>query len=154
MMPDQRATIENFSIVESASKAILLLYTHGFLTASERNAARKRLGKATVKKSLTVEPVRYRYKMGGDGNAQGCYACGSPPIDWCDDPWGKLPWIVTLKDSGNWRFLIDRRDHVNPDMFSGFKINNYGNIGNASRTTGEGGRLALHRSHFIEDLPE
>lgn len=62
-----------------------------------------------------------------------------------------LPRVVTLKDSGGWRFLIDRQDPNNPDMFSGFKIDANGSIGQGpSRTTGEGGRLNLHRSHFEE----
>jgi hypothetical protein len=65
-----------------------------------------------------------------------------------------LPWIVTLKSSGGWRFLVDRRDPQNPDLFSGFKIDNHGSIGRGpSLTTGGGGRLNLHRSHFCEHLP-
>lgn len=62
-----------------------------------------------------------------------------------------LPRIATLKESGGWRFLIDRQDPNNPDMLSGFKIDINGSIGNGpSLTTGEGGRLNLHRSHFEE----
>lgn len=62
-----------------------------------------------------------------------------------------LPQIATLKNSGGWRFLIDRQDPNNPDMLSGFKIDRNGSIGDGpSLTTGEGGRLNLHRSHFEE----
>lgn len=60
-----------------------------------------------------------------------------------------LPRVATLKNSGGWRFLIDRQDPNNPEMFSGFKIDRNGSIGDGpSLTTGEGGRLNLHRSHF------
>lgn len=104
---------------------------------------------ATVNQDLTVEHVRNRYKLG-----EPCGACGGLPGDWAFDPWENLPWIVTLSESGNWRFLIDRRDPVNCDMFSGFKIDGMGSIGDGiSQTTGNGGRLNLHRSYFMEDLP-
>lgn len=64
---------------------------------------------------------------------------------------GPLPRIATLKESGGWRFLIDRQDPNDPDMLSGFKIDRNGSIGNGpSLTTGSGGRLNLHRSHFEE----
>jgi hypothetical protein len=104
----------------------------------------------TVKQDLTVEPVSNRYKLG-----QPCGGCGGMPGDWAFDPWESLPWIVTLSESGNWRFLIDRRDAVNRDMFSGFKIDGHGSIGDGiSQMSGNGGRINLHRSYFIEDLPE
>lgn len=86
---------------------------------------------------------------------ESCHSCGALPCDWTSDPWGTLPWIVTLKESGQWRFLIDQRDEANRDMFSGFKIDLRGSIGEGpSRTTGAGGRVNLHRSYFIEGLPE
>lgn len=95
--------------------------------------------KPTIKQTLTVPRL--------------CHACGALPCDWGDNPWAQLPWIVTLNDSGNWRFLIDRRT-ANLDVFSGFKIDAYGSVGDGiSRTTGAGGRLNLHRSFFVEDLP-
>ena len=104
---------------------------------------------AAVKSGLAVEPVSNRYKLG-----QGCGSCGALPSDWANDPWENLPWIVTLAESGNWRFLIDRRDPINRDMFSGFKINRLGSIGDGiSWGSGAGGRLNLHRSYFLEDLP-
>lgn len=84
-----------------------------------------------------------------------CWACGSLPCDWGETPWGSLPWIVTLKESSWRRFLIDRRDAGNPDMFSGYVINALGSIGDGiSLGTGSGGRLNLHRTHFIEELPQ
>lgn len=83
-----------------------------------------------------------------------CHSCGALQCDWVNNPWGHLPWIVTLAESGGWRFLIDQRSPDNRDMFSGFKIDANGSIGKGpSLTTGSGGRLNLHRSHFIEDLP-
>ena len=104
---------------------------------------------ATVKQDLTVEPVRNRYKLG-----EPCGACGGMPGDWAFDPWENLPWIVTMNYAHFPRFLIDRRDSANRDMFSGFKINRHGSIGEGiSLTTGSGGRLNLHRSYFLEDLP-
>ena len=84
----------------------------------------------TVKYCLTVEPVSNAYKFGA------------------------LPWLVTMKESGGWRFLIDSRDPDNRDMFSGFKINAHGKISEKSLTTGEGWRYNYHRSYFIEELPE
>ena len=100
--------------------------------------------------SGAVEVVSNRYRLG-----QGCGSCGALPSDWVDDPWRILPWIVTLKDSGNSRFLIDRRDLINREMFSGFKINAKGCIGDGiSLMSGNGGRLNFHRSYFLEDLPE
>lgn len=85
---------------------------------------------------------------------ESCHSCGALPCDWTNNPWRELPWIVTLKDAGGWRFLIDQRSNENRDMFSGFKINASGSIGDGiSKTTGEGGRLNLHRSYFVEDLP-
>lgn len=108
---------------------------------------------ATVKPDLTVEPVSNRYKF-KDGECHLCWACGALPIDGGLQAWEKLPWIVTLSESGGWRFLIDSRDPNNPDMFSGFKINAHGSIGKGiTLTTGSGGRINLHRSHFMEDLP-
>lgn len=131
------------------SEAITKLYTFGLINEQAKNHARKKL--------LAIapdEPVSYRYKLGEDGNGQGCFACGCGPIDFIQDPWASLPWIVTLKESGHQLFLIDRRDEKNTDMFSGFKIIGNGSIGNGiSATTGSGGRLNLHRSHFEEDLP-
>lgn len=109
------------------------------MTSTKLSVVKQSLQTGTVKKTLTVEC---------------CHSCGGLPIDWVNNPWARLPWIVTLKESGNWRFLIDQRSAENPDMFSGFKINRHGSIGDGiSRTTGAGGRLNLHRSYFVEELP-
>jgi hypothetical protein len=114
------------------------------------DAEKKNCGNLTAKLSLAVEPVSNRYKLG-----QPCGACGGMPGDWAFDPWKNLPWIVELSGSGNGRFLIDRRNAVNRDMFSGFKINGHGSIGDGiAQTSGNGGRINLHRSYFMEDLPE
>jgi hypothetical protein len=108
---------------------------------------------ATVKEFLTVEPVSNHYKF-NDGDVHLCWACGALPCDGGLQSWEKLPWVVTLKESGGWRFLIDSRDPENSDMFSGFKINNHGKImAQPTLTTGSGGRLNLHRSYFEEVLP-
>jgi hypothetical protein len=95
---------------------------------------------ATVKQSLTVEPVSNRYKL-----ADNCFVCGALPGDQCEDPWGKLPWIVTKRDSGGWRFLIDGRDPDNRDVFSGYYLSTEGKVGSV--------RYNFHRSHFLEELP-
>jgi len=109
------------------------------MTDTRSSVVMQPLQTGTDRKNLTVEP---------------CYACGALPVDQTENPWSQLPWIVTLKNSGNWRFLIDRRT-ANLDIFSGFKVNAYGSIGDGiSLTTGSGGRLNLHRSHFVEDLPD
>lgn len=106
-----------------------------------------------VKDCLTTEPVSNRYKF-DDGEIHLCWACGALPCDGGLQSWEKLPWIVTLKESGGWRFLIDSRYPDDPDMFSGFKISNHGKImAQPTLTTGSGGRLNLHRSYFMEDLP-
>ena len=106
-------------------------------------------GSPTVKEDLTVEPVSNRYKLG-----QGCGSCGALPSDWANDPWENLPWIVKMNYAHFPRFLIDRRDPVKRDMFSGFKIDRLGSIGDGiSWGSGAGGRLNLHRSYFLEDLP-
>jgi hypothetical protein len=113
------------------------------------SAERTNCDNPTVKPDLTVEPVSNRYKLG-----QGCGSCGALPSDWANDPWENLPWIVTMNYAHFPRFLIDRRDSDNRDMFSGFKINRLGSIGEGiSLTTGAGGRLNLHRSYFLENLP-
>lgn len=131
------ATIEQSSKV-ALSDAITVLYTHGVLTCAERDSARKRL--ATVKQSLTVA---------ADVKEHLATEPVSPPYKF-----GPLPWIVTMSESGGCRFLIDSRDPENRDMFSGFKINAHGKIGEKSLTTGDGGRYNYHRSYFIEELPE
>jgi hypothetical protein len=106
---------------------------------TKTSVVKQSLRTGTVKQNLTVEC---------------CHSCGALPVDWVNNPWSELPWIVTLKDSGKWRFLIDQRSAENPDMFSGFKIDGRGSIGDRiSQTTGAGGRLNLHRSFFVEDLP-
>lgn len=86
---------------------------------------------------------------------ESCPSCGALPCDWVENPWTDLPWIVTMRESGNRRFLIDRRDQTNRDMFSGYLISGAGTIGDGiSLGTGSGGRLNFHRSHFFEELPE
>lgn len=65
-----------------------------------------------------------------------------------------FPIIATMVGSGGHRFLIDQQDVANRDMFSGYKINRAGSIGNGiTLTTGSGGRLSFHRSYFVEELP-
>lgn len=78
---------------------------------------------------LTVEPVSNRYKL------------------------GELPWIVHFDMTHRPRFLIDGRDPDNTDMFLGYRVGGTGAVVKQSLTTGEGGRLAFHRSHFVEELP-
>lgn len=96
-----------------------------------------------------TEPVTNTYKFDDV-----CHCCGAWPIDQAENPWDKLPWIVTLKESGGARFLIDLRVVGNRDMFSGYMIDRNGSIGDGrSLTTGAGGRLNLHRTYFNEDLP-
>lgn len=112
-----------------------------------RNEERRR-SEPTVKESLTVEPVRDRYRF-----RDNCFACGALPGDQCEDPWQSLPWVVHFDLAHRPRFLIDGRDPSNPDMFHGYRINGDGTVARRSPGTGQGGRLGFHRSHFVEDLP-
>ncbi len=95
-----------------------------------------------VKESLTTDPVSNRYKF-----ADSCFACGSLPCDQTENPWQSPPWVVHFDMAHFPKFLIDGRDPDNPDMFLGYRVSRQ------SLTTGQGGRLAFHRSHFAEDLP-
>ena len=150
------------------SDAISALYIYGIITGAQRDAARKKLAvvllrqdsgqtfdstgadRQSVKANLIATPT-----VKQSLTVESCHACGALPCDWVNNPWSSMPWVVTLKESGGWRFLIDSRDQQNPVMFSGFKIDRYGSIGNGtSLGSGSGGRLNLHRSYFIEDLPE
>lgn len=96
---------------------------------------------ATVKENLTVEPVSNRYKFGGS-----CFSCGALPADQIENPWERMPWIVTKRESGGSRFLIDGRDDDNPDVFTGFAMSVHGKLGKL--------RYVFHRSHFEEELPD
>lgn len=105
-------------------------------------------GAGVVKKSLMTGTIKQNLMV------ELCFACGALPIDQGDSPWAQLPWIVHFNRAGYPRFLIDRRDHANRDMFSGYAINGLGSIGDGiSRGSGQGGRLNFHRSFFVEELP-
>lgn len=82
-----------------------------------------------------------------------CPACGALPCDQTSNPWAEMPWVVHFDIAPYPKFLVDGRDPNNADMFLGYKITGCGRISRQSLTTGEGGRLAFHRSHFVETLP-
>lgn len=99
-------------------------------------------GEATINQSSIVgHPF-------SDGDIHLCWACGALPCDGGVEAWRRLPWVVTKKDSGGWRFLIDSRDPENSDMFSGFYLCTDGRLGEAMQ------RYNYHRSHFEEALPD
>lgn len=98
-------------------------------------------GKGTIEQSSIVE-----HPFSG-GDVHLCWACGALPCDGGVEAWRKLPWVVTKKESGGWRFLIDSRDPENRDMFSGFYIRTDGRLGEKMQ------RYNYHRSHFEEELP-
>jgi hypothetical protein len=75
-----------------------------------------------------------------------CFGCGALVSDQVKNPWGAMPWIVTKRESGGIRFLIDGRDEDNPDVFTGFAMSVHGKLAKL--------RYAFHRSHFEEELPD
>jgi len=112
---------------------------------------------ATIEKNSIVRRAIKKRLTGGvkfpSGETSSCWACNALPCDGGLESWERLPWIVTLRGTAEQRFLIDRRDPDNPDMFGGLLINGNGSVYRKCLTTGETGRRNFHRSHFEEELP-